>query len=48
MMRFKWRYLRADATAVPNILRGCGNTSSIILGNGPSIMARGTAPATID
>jgi len=48
MIAFKWRYLRADATVVPNILPGHRNVSSIIPGNGPSIMARGTAPATID
>jgi hypothetical protein len=48
MIAFKWRYLCADATAVANILRRRRNVSSIIPGNGPSIMARGTAPATID
>jgi hypothetical protein len=41
-MAFTWRYLQAGATAVPNILRDRRNAPSIMPGNTPSIMARGS------
>jgi hypothetical protein len=48
MMRFKWRYSRRGATADVKILWDCGNVSSIMPGNAPSIMVHKALPATID
>jgi len=48
MVNFRWRYSRRGATADAKILRDCGNVSSIMPGNAPSIMVGEAAPATID
>jgi hypothetical protein len=47
-MTFTWRYLLGRATGVPTILRECGNISSIISGNAPSIMVTEGLSDTID
>ena len=48
MMGFKWRYSRRGATVDAKILRDCGNVSSIMPGNAPSIMVHKALPATND
>jgi hypothetical protein len=46
--RIKWRFSRAGATAYADILPGFINTSSIMVGNAASIMARERAFANAD
>jgi len=46
-MAFTWRYLLSRATSDPTILPECGNISSIISGNAPSIMVTEALSDTI-
>jgi hypothetical protein len=47
-MALTWRYLRSGATGDPAILPECGNISSIISRNAPSIMVTKAVSDTID
>jgi hypothetical protein len=47
-MTMRWRYSRFGATADAKILPGRGKVSSIIPGNGASIMVHKALSATID
>jgi hypothetical protein len=47
-MTITWRYSRSGATGDPTILSECGNISSTVPGNAPSIMVTEALSDTID